>query len=327
MKLRVGQIGIAHDHASDIMECMLNLSDLFEVLGVVTLDEENTTLLQRHYDTYNGVPKLTKEELFALNPDAIVVESSEKNLISTAIECAKRKIHLHIDKPAGMDIDELKTLMDIAKENGLVVRFGYMYRTNPAIVEARRMVENGELGEIYSIHAVMNADHDAKKRAWLKNMKGGIMYFLGCHLVDLVYLFKGKPNDVTLFNRKSGMEGVEAEDSGFAVFDYGNCIATIESNSIEYRATERRQLTICGEKGRIEIKPLEWPTKIEVFTRENAEGDRRIEYPPYARYDKMMEDFYDKVKNGTKDNYDYDYEMAVQKLVLYTSGYDINWRE
>lgn len=38
-KIRIGQIGIGHNHASEKMAALRRLSDLYEVVGVVEPDE------------------------------------------------------------------------------------------------------------------------------------------------------------------------------------------------------------------------------------------------------------------------------------------------
>lgn len=317
-RLRVAQIGVGHDHAAGIMECVLAHPEQFEMLGIV---EEDCSLQAQinHTSAYHGLPRLTLEELWELHPDAVFVESCEKDLVCYAYECVARGIHVHMDKPGGLDAEAFGKLLCLAAEKELVVDMGYMYRTNPAVEMAREIVESGKLGEIYSVHGVMNADHDAKKREWLKQFPGGIMYFLGCHLIDLVLTFMGKPKSVTVFHSESGIDGVEAIDHSLAVFDYGNAVSTVETTSIEYSAGPRRQFVINGTNGTIEIKPLEWPTEIRVTTRDHS-CEEHIVYEPYGRYDKMIENFYQEVIGEKENPYNYEYELQLQKLLMDVVG-------
>ena len=62
-KIRIGQIGIGHNHASEKMAALRRLSDFYEVVGVV---EEDDSWWSRRggFPEYQGVPRLTAEKLF-----------------------------------------------------------------------------------------------------------------------------------------------------------------------------------------------------------------------------------------------------------------------
>ncbi len=309
-KLRVGQIGIGHDHAYGITECITSHSEMFDVLGVVEEDEK----LSRQLDMgiYNNLPRLSKEELFSLKPDAVFVECCEKDLVKYALECIKNGINVHMDKPGGINVKDFGILLAEAQKRQLTVNLGYMYRTNPAVLKAKALAESGKLGKIHSVHGVMNADHPKEKREWLNNFNGGIMYFLGCHLIDLVLSFCGEPNEISVFNKKSGIDGVDAVDNSLVVFDYGNSVSTVETTSVEFNPAFRRQFVICGSEGTLEIKPLEWPTRL-FYTLRNGVTEQ-IEFESYGRYDKMLEEFYTAVIN--KRLPDYEYELQLQKYLI-----------
>ncbi len=46
-KIKIAQIGIGHDHAADILDCILCMSDVFEVVGLALPDEEKGRFQQR----------------------------------------------------------------------------------------------------------------------------------------------------------------------------------------------------------------------------------------------------------------------------------------
>ena len=64
-KIKIGQIGIGHNHGSEKMVALRELNDLFEVVGVVESDpvwkEKRSGLA-----AYKGLPFMTEEELFAV---------------------------------------------------------------------------------------------------------------------------------------------------------------------------------------------------------------------------------------------------------------------
>lgn len=76
-----------------------------------------------------------------------------------------------------------------------------MYRYNPFVKELLQKVKNGELGDIISVEAQMNCMHSVNTRQWLANFPGGMMFFLGCHLIDLILQIQGMPERIIALNK------------------------------------------------------------------------------------------------------------------------------
>ncbi len=335
-KIRIGQIGTLHDHSSMTMLSLRKMTDIFEVVGYVPESEERYLEI-KDSNAFRGLPAMTTEELLDASIDAAVIEGFEKRLVPDAMMCVKRGIHVHIDKPAGEDIDEFKQLLDLAKENDSVVQMGYMYRYNPAVKKALEIVKSGRLGEIYSVEAQMNCLHTLEKQKWLGQFKGGMMFFLGCHLIDLIVQFQGVPESIVPLNKEVGkVDG--AETFGMAILNYQNGVSFAKSTAVEANGFYRRQLVICGTKGTIEINPLESFTKdpgntmlasdMYVCFNDDAVdwGNRktRVDILDYDRYDNMLAEFAECVKGEKENPYTYDYELELHKLVLKACGYNID---
>ncbi len=322
-KIRIGHIGTLHDHSAGILPCVRKYPDLFEVVGVVPESKERWEQI-KDMPAYAGLSAMTEEELFAKGIDAALIEGHELNLIPSAQKCIDRGIHVHIDKPAGDDLDAFETLLRSAEEKKLVVHMGYMYRYNPSIQEALRRKKAGEFGEIYEVDAIMNTYHDPEKRAWLSQFPGGIMFFLGCHMIDLVYLFQGKPKRVIPYLKSTGFFGVDAIDHAAAILEYENGVSIARATSTEVNGYGRRQLVICGEKATWEIMPLETPTRTYFTQRDTANhyADSRTEldYSTKKRYDSMMIHFAQCVRGEIENEFDYQYELEVQRLILEACG-------
>ncbi|MBQ2999670.1 MAG: hypothetical protein IJD64_04340, partial [Clostridia bacterium] len=188
------------------------------------------------------------------------------------------------------------------------------------------MVKRGELGEIYSVEAHMDCKHPAKVREWLGNFEGGMTFFLGCHLIDLIYQIQGEPTEVIPLSCSTGFDGISAEDYGMVVFQYPNGGSFAKTCASEFGGFLRRQLVICGEKGTIEIKPLEVLTEEGVYSVANECYDANWNTPwqssqseVYDRYDAMMKNFAELVR-GKENPYSYDYELNLYKLILRACG-------
>ncbi len=337
-KIRIIQIGLGHDHAGEILDTLLRNSDIFEVVGFAVPPEEEKPFSQRifKYITEHNLKKYTVEKILELpGLQAAAIETEELNLTKYATLAAAKGLHIHMDKPGGDSLEDFKKLIDLLKEKNLKFSLGYMYRFNPYILEAKKKIASGELGEIYAVEAHMDCEHPPKKRQWLDRFPGGMMFFLGCHLVDIIFDIMGKPTEVIALNYGSDSDGVTAKDVGFAIFKHGSKVSFAKTSANEAGGFLRRQLVICGTKGTIEIRPLEFfPKSISNSHLQTTmryvksgggwlEDGAKTDSEPYNRYNAMMKCFYDTVVNGKTTKYTYDYELELYKTVLKACGVQI----
>ena len=338
-KIKVAQIGVQHDHANVTYRSITHLSDIFEVVGIAVEPDEdsrpNPVAVNGIKDKlYEGHNLMTVEEIFNIpDLDAVIIETNEISSVKYAIMAAERGIAVHLDKPGGIKLEDFERLVETVKKNNVPFHLGYMYRYNPAVIEALKIVKSGEIGNVCSVEAQMNCHHSAEKRQWLKDFPGGMMFFLGCHLVDLVINFHGFPEEIVPLNTSTGFDGVTAYDMGMAVFKYKNGNSFIKTSAAEHCGFLRRQLVITGEKGTIEINPIEMyacntkfdnhTCKMRVSSKERGVdisswhtiGEWK-EFDLFDRYNNMMESFAAMVRGEKVNPYTPDYELEIYKNVL-----------
>ena len=327
-KIKVAQIGTSqYSHGNGIWNSMLKQSDLFEVVGYAFPENEKEKFPEQ-VKIFEGYREMTVEEI--LNDpeiEAVAVETEEIYLTKYARMVADAGKHLHMEKPGGRELADFEKLVESLKRQNLTFSLGYMYRFNPKVQEALAKVENGDLGKIFSVEAHMNCKHATDVRQWLEVFPGGMMFFLGCHLVDLIYRIQGLPLEVIPLNSSTGMDGVNTKDYGMAVFRYPNGISFAKTCDCELGGFVRRQLVICGEKGTIELQPMEYCVEDKQYTvmKETYSTDWQTtgeisQSENFDRYDGMMENFAYLVRGLKENPYTYDYELNLYKLVLRACG-------
>ena len=156
-RIKVGQIGIGHNHGEPKLLAVRKFPELFEVVGYA---EENERWVEKRGKNkgYEGLPRLSGAEVIERS-DAVLIECDVWDLTKYARMCVDAGKHIHMDKPASGTLEEYGELLRIAKEKNLVVQLGYMYRYNPAVLKCFEHLKNGDLGEIYSINAEMSTFH------------------------------------------------------------------------------------------------------------------------------------------------------------------------
>ena len=330
--IRVIQIGIGHDHALPVLRSLTELPAQFELLGLAVPDGEAQRYGGRLRECAAlGVRVLSVQEALALpGVQAAVVETEEAALTETALLCARQGLHVHMDKPGGMDLAAFGELTQTLRRQGLVFSTGYMYRHNPLVQEAFRKVKQGELGEVYCVEAHMDCEHTPEKRQWLSGLPGGMMFFLGCHLVDLIYRLQGEPEEVLPMHMSTGFDGVTAEDYGMTVFRYSHGVSFAKTCANECGGLYRRQLVICGTRGTLELKPLEVltdrPDWLYTEMRQTPQGEswgyagQQTRSALFHRYAGMLEQFARMAAGEAENPYSYDYEYRLYRLLLRACG-------
>ena len=298
----------------------------YEVVGIVEPDDKRWEAAARA-STYSGLKRLTLDELFATEGlRAVAVETEVGDLLKNAEACIDAGLHVHLDKPAGVSFPNYKRMMAKADEAGLCVQMGYMYRFNPAIALLKQCLRNGWLGEVFEISAVMSKVVPSSARKGLAEFKGGIMFELGCHIIDLVVGVLGEPSKVTPHIRHHRDDGLA--DNVLAIFEYENATAAVRSTALEVEGFARRHLTVCGTGGTFHIQPLDRPTARIALSEERQSGDRifkkgitEISFePPYRRYVGDAIDLARVIRGDKKSDYPSSHDIAVQKSVLLASG-------
>ena len=332
-KIRVAQIGVnSYSHSNDIFKSVEKQKDLFEIVGYVLPENERERLPQKvaYLENYR---ELTLDEVLK-DPtiEAVTIETDEIYLTKYALMAAKVGKHIHMEKPGGRELVDFEKLIAVMKSTGKVFHTGYMYRYNPYVKELLEQVEKGDLGEIISVEAQMNCSYPAEMRRWLHDFPGGMMFFLGCHLVDLIFRIQGKPKRVIPLNQCSCLDGVTAKDFGMVALEYDHGVSFAKTTAVELGGFARRQLVVNGSKATVELNPLEWYSEDQRglqtgrIVRRSAEWrkwDEKERSMPVDRYDTMMRSFACMVRGEQENPYTPDYELELYKLILACCGKEV----
>ncbi len=259
-KIKIGQIGVCHEHASGKINTLRKLPDVYEIVGVV--DDRQSMAAKFAGDNlkpYEGLRWMTEAELLN-HPGlrAVAVETPNGDLVPTAMRCMERNLAMHMDKPGGENLTQFRALVEGCKARRLPFQMGYMFRNNPAMQWCLRAAREGWLGDIFAVQAGMSHDYGgAAYQRYLANFQGGIMFNLGCHLVDFVVALLGRPARVTPVLQSTADAPDNAKNNCLAILEYKHAIVMLHACDMEVDGINNRRLKICGTKGSVELSPLE----------------------------------------------------------------------
>jgi predicted dehydrogenase len=322
-KIKIGQIGTTHGHAAGKLKSYRESSD-FDVVGVVEPDPELQRKAER-LPEFRGLPWLTLEQLLETpGLQAVAIETEPCDLLTNAESCINAGKHIHLDKPAGESLAHFRRIADTAARKHLCIQMGYMYRYNPAVVLLRDLLRKGFLGEPFEMHCVMSKVVDDPSRIKHAKYAGGMMFELGCHVIDIVIDLLGSPDSITAFGQHAGSQPDELRDNMLAVFTYPKAIASIKSSAMEVNGFARRHIVVCGTAGTIFIEPLDSPAHVGLTLANDhgkyKKGTQQIAVEPYSRYVADAADFAKVIRGEKTLEWSIMHDLAVQEAVLRASG-------
>ena len=148
-----------------------------------------------------GVPRAYGSyEALAADPDVHVVHNTTPNNLHVAVIMAALTHRKHIisDKPLALNAEDARSLLNAAREAGVVHAVTFNYRGNPLVQHAREMLSAGELGRPHFIHGAYLQDWLLRPTdfSWrLEPDKGGkssAIGDIGSHWCDLVQHVVGR---------------------------------------------------------------------------------------------------------------------------------------
>lgn len=322
-KIKIGQIGTGHGHASGKMEVLRKSSD-FEVVGIVEPNAQLKTLAQQQ-PVFRDLPWMTVEELLGVSGlEVVAIETEPRHLLSHAETCVDAGKHIHLDKPAGESLAQFRRVLDSAASRHLCVQMGYMYRYNPAIVLLKDLIRKGFLGELFEVHCVMSKVVDDQSRIKHGEYVGGMMFELGCHVIDIVVDLLGQPAKISPFHQHSGRQSDTLQDNMLAVFEYAKAIATVKSTALEVDGGARRHVVVCGTGGTMHIEPLDAVKTARLTLSKDRgkylRGVQEVAIAPYQRYVGDIADLAKVIRREKILDWSYMHDLAVQETVLRASG-------
>ena len=213
-----------------------------------------------------------------------------------ALEAGK---HVFCEKPLANTLPEAREMVEAARRAGTVNMVCHNYRRVPAVQLAKKLVDEGRVGEIRHWRAVFLQDWLLDPRApltWrLRKETGGAgpLADLGSHLVDLAHFLVGPITEVVgtaeTFVKERPLPRTDAEHpetgevtvneaAAFLARFAGGAIGTFETSPLVPGRKAREFFEINGSRGSI-LFDLERMNELEVYFEDDppeVSGFRRI---------------------------------------------------
>ena len=323
-KLRAAVLGTGHAHAAGKIIALQRM-DAVELVGVCEPD-----LLRRPQGAaFSDLRWMSEEELLSDSTIRLVaVESTMAENLAHAERAVATGKFVHLDKAPGTDWKRLERLLLDARRQGLTVQMGYQWRYHPVLRAAVEAARNGWLGDIYMVRATINQALTPEQRAPLAAFKGGMMFELGCHLIDRIVDLLGEPKRITALCRHHSPVPDDLEDNTFALLEFDRAMAEVYVAAQQPNGNAYRTFEVLGTNGTFVAQPF-FPYRGYTDLRSESgpypKGRRDISLPPDSQpvFTPDFEDMAAVIRGAKPSSYSVEHDLAVQKVLLSACGYAI----
>ena len=327
-KIGVAQIGSKHGHAISVLSTIIN-NPRVNFIGLYEPDLKRRNELKKDNNfPFNKIRFIDEEErIYDDDVLAIASEGSNKESLFHTYNALKNGKHVFYDKPAGEDIKLFTEVVDLAKKSNLHLQLGYMFRYHKGFKKIIELIKSGKIGNIFSIRAHMSTSIKSEMMKQISPHKGGIFYDLAGHMIDQIVYMIGEPKKITSFIRKDFSEIDNFNDNTIVIFEYKNCIVSIDISSNEKPPMARR-FEVYGTNGSLIMEPFEPAQTIRINIPKEKNYEQYLSIGDYknsfinnetARYVEGFDHFLDVIENKTMPIRSLDHELLVQKTLLKSS--------
>jgi predicted dehydrogenase len=262
--LKFAVMGLTHDHAVGFLPGLRDRKDV-ELVGIVEPKAELAAqYAQRFHLATNLFCTSLPELLERTHPQAVATFTSTFEHLQVIEECAKRGVHVMVEKPLAVSMEHAKAIEAAAKKGRIQVIVNYETTWYPANLAAYKMIaEQNAIGELRKV--VVHDGHKGPKEIgcsqaflnWLTDPVlngGGALPDFGCYGADLItWLMQGqRPTSVfavTQHIKPDVYPKVEDEATIVLTYPKAQCIIQASWNW----PFDRKDMEIYGQTGYVLI--------------------------------------------------------------------------
>lgn len=196
--------------------------------------------------------------------DAVFVCTPNRFIPEVAIAALDAGKHVFCEKPPGRCLEDVQRIMEAEARNpDSVFKVGFNHRYHYGIMEAKKVVDSGEYGEVLWMRGIYGkAQGSGKADEWRNDpgmSGGGILLDQGIHMLDMFRHFSGEFSEIKSMCARAYWD-FPMEDNAFALLrGEAGRIAMLHSSFTQWK--HRFTLEICLEDGYVTVDGMPSTTR------------------------------------------------------------------
>lgn len=176
-----------------------------------------------------------------------------------SIQCLHEGINVLCEKPLCIKTSDGEAMIAAAEKANKKLFVVKSSRYNPSVIQLKKIMEEGRLGNIYSfqISCFWNRPAEYYYNTWKGTLAldGGTLFTQFSHYIDVLYWLLGDVKNVQGIRKNKAHKGIiEFEDCGAVAMEMDNgVIGTLNYSVNTFLKNMEVSFTLIGEKGTIKI--------------------------------------------------------------------------
>lgn len=209
-KLRVGIIGTGGIAGAHIKQ-YVTFPDVEIVAMADLIPGKCQAFCEKHGVDYSNIHFYTDHQSMLDNEqlDAVSICTYNTTHAECTIAALKAGVNVLLEKPFTVTLEEAVEVMKAEKESGKLLTIGFQPRMDPNMQEIKRIVESGELGDVYYIQTGGGRRRGVPNSTFIEKSTAGIgaLGDIGCYSLDMVLNAVGNPKPLTVTGYTSDFFG------------------------------------------------------------------------------------------------------------------------
>lgn len=190
---------------------------------------------------------------------------------------------VYCEKPLSRTLEEARIMKEISESKNILIQMGFQMRYGSAMKEAKRILKEGGLGDIFSFRCnYQHSGYEDHKRpmSWrLDSNKagGGALFDLGSHAVDMVMFLLGEVNSVIAkqetyiksrpsTKNSNEYQTVSVDDITISLLEMeSGVIGSLEATRLATGIRQGPEITIHGSLGTLKLNGYTNPHILDLF--------------------------------------------------------------
>jgi len=217
--VKLGIIGCGF--ISDIfVEIFDELKDKVQVVATCDIDLEKA---QKTAEVLGAKYAVENYEDVIDKVDAFYVATPHDLHYPMGMKLIKAGKHVLMEKPMALTEDECLDLIHADQQSDSVFMVGYMCRYHPIYRKLKEIIDSKQYGEVYQLSIWTEQYTYAPEDSWIRSAKrlgGGQFFSHGCHYVDLLLWYLGRPVKGAHMGTNLCTPWMEKEGTSNAIFEF-----------------------------------------------------------------------------------------------------------
>lgn len=298
-KCKIGLVGcgaIAQSQAAALKKI-----ETADFCAVCDLKEELARDLAQRYQVQNVYTDYA--EMLGSGIDAVIICTPNFAHCENAVQAAKARKHILVQKPFAMSLEEADRMIEAAKENGVILQAAFFERFYSHFVKVRELLQSGAVGRPLVIRTQFS--HTGIDKFWFPKTDwfhdktksgGGPVGDLGSHHFDLIRYVTGSEVKQVTASTQQMLETGEIEDNASVTLTLQNGVMAqlfLSFTTVGPKGFCYESMEVYGEKGSILCRARQGLPPQIVVAYKNSDDFEEIPYESKDAWADMESHFID----------------------------------